>query len=291
MGRIPDLLRRRHGRAAAVLLSILLLAALVMSLWEHLERHFVFFPTPEIEYTPDQVGLAYEDIRFSNQDGRQLHGWYIEGKGPITLLWFHGNGGNISHRVDEMALLHRWLGVNVFIFDYQGYGRSEGQPSEQATYRDARAALEYLRSRPDINRNGIVYFGRSLGAAVAVELAVAHPPLGLVLVGSFTSLADMARVHYPLLPARLLVRGRYDSLARIARVDRPVIIFHGDHDTTVPLSQGQKLFDLAGDPKELHILAGAGHNDTYVKGGNAYWDPLARFLAGLSPGTPGGKLE
>ena len=289
MGTVSKLLGTRPRRVAVALLSILIAAALVMGFWEHLERHFVFFPTSEIEYTPDQVGLAYEDVRFSTEDGRQLHGWYIAGRGPTTILWFHGNGGNISHRVDELALVHHRLGVNVFIFDYQGYGRSEGRPSERATYQDARAALEYLHSRPDVDTGKIVYFGRSLGAAVVVELAVAHPPLGLVLVGSFASLADMARVHYPFLPAGLLVRDRYDSLARIARVDRPVIMFHGDQDATVPLSQAQKLFDAAGEPKELHVLAGAGHNDTYSTGGSAYWEALSRFLDGLIPGTPGSK--
>ncbi len=259
-----------------------------MSFWEHLERHFVFFPTTEIERTPAQLGLEYEEVWFSNREGRQLHGWYVPSESPITWLWFHGNGGNISHRVEELALVHHRLGVNVFIFDYQGYGRSEGLPSEQGTYRDSRAALEYLNSRPDVAQDKIVYFGRSLGAAIAVELAGPHPPLGLALVAPFASLADMARLHYPLLPARLLVRDRYNSLDPIRRVQRPLIVLHGEQDTTVPFSQGEKLFQAANHPKELHPLSGAGHNDTYLTGGEPYWEALSRFLSGLTPGAPGG---
>lgn len=256
-----------------------------MAFWENLERHFVFFPTAEIQQTPAQVGLEFEEVRFSNGYGRQLHGWYVPGDGNITWLWFHGNGGNIGHRVEELALVHHRLGVNVFIFDYQGYGNSEGRPSEQGTYRDARAALRYLQSRHDVDPEKIVYFGRSLGAAVAVKLAVSHPPLGLVLVAPFASLADMARVHYPYLPARLLVGERYNSLAQIRQLQHPLLIVHGDRDTTVPLSQGEKLFHAASNPKEMLVLPGAGHNDTYLIGGSVYWEALSRFLCGLSPGT------
>ena len=258
-----------------------------MSFWEHLERHFVFFPTAEIERTPAQLCLEYEEVWFSNREGRQLHGWYIPSESPITWLWFHGNGGNISHRVEELALVHHRLDVNVFIFDYQGYGRSEGLPSEQGTYRDSRAGLEYLNSRPDVAQDKIVYFGRSLGAAIAVELAGPHPPLGLALVAPFASLADMARLHYPLLPARLLVRNRYNSLDHIRRVQRPLIVLHGEQDTTVPFSQGEELFQAANYPKELHPLPGAGHNDTFLTGGEPYWEALSRFLNSLTPGAPG----
>jgi fermentation-respiration switch protein FrsA (DUF1100 family) len=199
----------------------------------------------------------------------------------VTWLWFHGNGGNISHRVDEMALIQQRLGVNLFIFDYQGYGRSEGRPTEQGTYRDARAALEYLQNRPDVAADRIVYFGRSLGAAVAVELATSQPPLGMVLVSPFTSVGDMARLTIRLLPVHWLVENRYDSLARIGRVDRPLLILHGDQDQTVPVSQGRKLFEAANSPKQFRLLAGAGHNDTYSTGRAEYWDALTEFTEAL----------
>jgi uncharacterized protein len=261
---------------------LLLLVGILVVLWTQLERIFVFFPTPEIIYTPAQTGLEYEDVYFTTADGQQLHGWFVPGNTNITLLWFHGNGGNISHRVPETAQIHYRLGVNVFIFDYRGYGRSKGIPSEQGTYRDSRAALVYLQGRADVNPENIVYFGRSLGAAVAVELAAHQPPLGLVLVAPFVSLSDMARILYRLPVVPWLVRDRYDSLAYINRTHRPLLILHGDQDTIVPISQGRKLFDAANEPKQFQPLYGAGHDDTYIAGGAAYWDTLSEFLDELS---------
>ena len=204
-------------------------------------------------------------------------------------LWFHGNGGDLGHRAEEMALFHHQVGASVFIFDYQGYGNSEGQPSEQATYLDARAARDYLEGRPDARGKRIVYFGRSLGAAVAVELAVERPPAGLVLVSPFTSLRDMARLSHPLLPFAAWAAGdRYDSAARIGRIQRPVLIMHGEHDEIVPVQQGKALFQAANDPSTFRLLPGAGHNDTYHAGGPAYWEHLKEFLDSLpdQPANP-----
>jgi fermentation-respiration switch protein FrsA (DUF1100 family) len=253
-----------------------------VGLWTRLERLFVFFPASELPYTPDQLGLEFEDVYFTTEDGLKLNGWFVPGASDTTLLWFHGNAGNIGHRVEEMALFHRRLGVNLFIFDYRGYGRSEGKPSEQGIYRDARAALHYLEGRADVVPDKIIYFGRSLGAAVAVELAVARPPLALVLVAPFTSLGDMAQVAYPHLPLRWLLEDRYNSLALLPRIHRPLLIMHGDQDKIVPLSQSERLLQAANSPKHLQVLPGAGHNDTYFAAGNVYWDTLREFLEPLS---------
>ena len=274
---------RRLGRlGAAVVIGIALgTAVLAVIIWTQIEKRFLFFPTQEIAYTPGQAGLDYEEAFFFTQDGLRLHGWYVPGRTDVTWLWFHGNGGNISHRVDEMALIQQRLGVNQFIFDYQGYGKSEGRPTEKGTYRDARAALDYLHNRPDVEKDRIVYFGRSLGAAVAVELATSQPPLGMVLVSPFTSVGAMARLTMPFLPLHWLVGNRYDSLARIGRVDPPLLILHGDQDQTVPVAQGRKLFEAANSPKQFRLLAGAGHNDTYSAGGAEYWDALTEFTAAL----------
>ncbi len=267
---------------AKILIGLTLLCLLaVLLFWPHIEKRLVFFPTAEISQTPAAVGLAYEEVFFSTGDGLRLHGWFVPGSGDVTWVWFHGNGGNISHRVEELDSLRRKLEINQFIFDYRGYGRSEGTPSEEGTYQDARAVLAYLHSRPDVAAGKIVYFGRSLGAAVAVELATSYPPLGLVLVAAFTSVEDMAQLMFPYLPVRFMVKGHYDSLRRIRQVRSPLLVMHGNLDTTVPLSQGEKLFRAANAPKRFHLLTGVGHNDTY-RAGQGYWETLDEFLAYLS---------
>ena len=263
---------------------ILGLVVVAFVFWSQLEKRYIFFPSAAIEQTPGDFGIEYEEVFFTTRDGLNLHGWYLPGTGDVTWLWFHGNGGNISHRVEELALFRHRLGVNQFIFDYRGYGRSSGTPSEKGTYQDSRAALEYLTSRSDLAPEKIVYFGRSLGAAVAVELAASREPLGLVLVAPFSSISDMAKVAFPFTPFHLLVRGRYDSITTIRQIHRPVLILHGDQDATVPLSQGKKLFEAANQPKRFQLLPRTAHNDTYSAGGGSYWDTLNEFLASLKDG-------
>ncbi len=274
--------------AAAIILALVVLA---VTLWTQLEQRFIFFPSSDIVSTPNQVGLAYEDVFFTTSDGLRLHAWYIPGTTDITLLWFHGNGGNISRRVDDLAMFHHRLGVNLMIIDYRGYGRSEGRPSVQGTHRDARAALVHLQGRPGVSPDRIVYFGRSLGTAVAVELAVAHPPMALILVSPFASLKDMAHVAFPRLPVGWLVGNKYDSLTSLAKVHRPLLILHGDQDETVPISQGEKLFRVANPPKRFQVLSGAGHNDPLGSSGTDHWDALEEFLAELTAGEPGVEID
>jgi len=174
-----------------------------------MEYHFVYFPEREIVLTPESYGLRYEDVELRPSDGVKLHGWYVPGEpGRPVVLFFHGNAGNISHRVENIAFLHR-LGLGVMIFDYRGYGRSEGVASEAGITLDARAALAWLEER-GLPPGRLIYFGRSLGAAVAVQLASEVSPAGLVLETPFTSLRDLGRLHYPLLhiPLGWLVRDR-----------------------------------------------------------------------------------
>ena len=285
--------RRRLSPAARLVVAssigvILGLAVIMGLLWTQFESRYIFFPTRELEADPSLAALAYEEVAFATENRRTLHGWFIpgtpEGNG-ITWLWLHGNGGNISHRVDELAMIHQRLGVNILIFDYQGYGRSEGKPTEQGTYQDARAALGYLATRPDVDAGKVVYFGRSLGSAGALNLAVEMPPLGLILVSPFSSVEDMARLSYPFLPVGWLTRGRYDSLSRIQLFRQPVLIVHGLLDELVPVAQGIKLFDAANEPKRFQALPEAAHNDTETKGGSEYWDAMERFMADLDKAT------
>ncbi len=254
-------------------------------LWSLVERRFVFFPTQEVECTPDQLGIAYEDVYFDTSDGVRLNGWFVHGRTGLTWLCFHGNGGNIGHRAAEIALLHHNLGMNLLIFDYRGYGRSLSTPSEQGTYLDARAALNYLRSRPDVDGKRIVYFAHSLGTAVAVELAAAEAPLGLILVSPIASVQSMARIAFPSLPTGWLTRDKYNSLARIGSIEAPLLIVHGEQDALVPVSQGEELFRAANEPKLLQLLAKTGHNDVWETGGETYWGALESFTAELESGA------
>jgi uncharacterized protein len=249
------------------------------------ERYVIYAPTRTIEATPQSEGLAYEDVWFTASDGVTLHGWLVPAPGArLTLLWFHGNAGNISHRVNNIKYLHRLLGINVFIFDYRGYGRSEGgmfDLSEQATYRDAEGAVAHLQSRRDLADTKLVYFGRSLGAAVAVDIARRQPPAGLILETAFTCIRDMARIVVPYWPFPGLLQTKYDSLRKIREIRIPLLILHGDHDELVPYEQARRLFDAANEPRTFYTIHGAHHNDTYIVGGQPYFEAWARFLRTL----------
>ena len=254
---------------------------------------FFYWPNTRT-YDPPRSGWPdHTRIRFPSTDGTELTGWFFPPSGAArngTVIHYHGSNGNIAYTARNLL----WLveeGYGLFAFDYRGYGRSPGTPSEQGTYLDSRAGLEYLLSRPDVAPEKIVYFGRSLGAAVAVELAANKEPLALVLVAPFSSIADMAKVAFPFMPFHLLVRGRYDSVARIRGIYRPVLILHGDQDSTVPLYQGQKLFEAANQPKRFKLLPGTAHNDTYIAGGGNYWDTLDEFLASLGESSSGSSPD
>jgi uncharacterized protein len=254
-----------------------------------LEKYLIFVPERAIEMTPQSEGLAYEDIRFPAKDGVELHGWLVPATDArFTLVWFHGNAGNIGHRVDNIKYLHRSLGrpllPNIFIFDYRGYGRSAGSLSdlsEEATYRDAEGALAYLRGRQDLAQTRLVYFGRSLGSAIAVEMARQHAPAGLILETPFTSIQDMARVALPFLPVGAWLRTRYNSLGKIPEIRVPLLVLHGNRDEVVPYEQGRRLFEAANEPKTFFTIHGARHNDTYIVGDRPYFDAWARFLGSL----------
>ena len=249
---------------------------------EPLEKRFIFFPDKTIVETPREWGMAHEEVYFDTEDGLRLNGWWIPGAGsPVTLLWFHGNAGNISHRLENIKLRHDRLGINLFIFDYREYGRSEGEVSEEGTYRDGSAAVRYLRTRSDLDPARIVFLGESLGSAVAVEMAIRHGCAGLVLESPFLSIPEMARVSFPFLPLGPFLRTTYDTLSKIGKVRAPVLIVHGEDDEIVPLQHGRRLFEAAPEPKEFYIVKGAHHNDLYLVGGTAYLEALGRFLGRL----------
>jgi fermentation-respiration switch protein FrsA (DUF1100 family) len=250
-----------------------------------MEEKFIFFPVAGIDRTPRDVGLAFDDVLFTAADGIRLNGWLVRRPGArTTLLWLHGNAGNISHRLENMRLLHDKVGVNLFIIDYRGYGRSEGTVSEEGTYRDAEAALRYLRTREGIDAQGIVLFGQSLGAAVAVELAGREDCMALILEAPFASIREMARVALPFLPLGPLLRTRYDAVEKIKSVRAPVLVLHGDQDEVVPFEQGKKVFAAAPPPKEFYTIRGAHHNDTFIVGGDGYYATLKDFIERAATG-------
>ncbi|MFQ5914490.1 MAG: alpha/beta hydrolase [Nitrospinota bacterium] len=253
------------------------------------EHFFIYFPTREIFLTPAALGVPFEEVRFAAADGVSLHGWFVparEGNGESssppapTLVWFHGNGGNLSHRVENIAVLREKVRASIFIFDYRGYGLSEGSTSEEGTYRDAEGAVRYLLSRKDVDAGRLVLFGRSLGGSVAVEEALRQPPAGLILESPFTSIADMARHHY-FLPLGPLLKTKYDTLSKITKIRAPVLILHGDRDAIVPLRMGKAVFQAAPEPKDFYVIKGADHNDTYVSGGEPYFLRLKTFVEHL----------
>jgi fermentation-respiration switch protein FrsA (DUF1100 family) len=244
-----------------------------------LEQMFLYFPDKALVMTPATVRLEYEDVSFGAEDGTRLHGWYLSGEpGKPVLVFCHGNAGNISHRVDNLRLLRR-LGLAVFIISYRGYGRSEGTPSEKGTYSDMRGALAWLKGR-GWSADRMIYFGRSVGAGVALQLALEQPPGALVLESPFTSIPAMGRLHYPLLwrLAGWALDARYDNLAKIGQLRSPLLVFHGERDEIVPHRMGMELFDRAPQPKSFHSIAGAGHNDTYDVGGAPYWQRWREFV-------------
>lgn len=274
----------RDRRTFPVLILTLFLAGGCV---EALENRLIFFPDKRIEATPRDWGLAYEEISFKTQDGLSLHGWWIPGTGsPLTILWFHGNGGNISYRLDNIKRRHDLLGTNIFIFDYRGYGRSEGRASEEGTYIDGDAAIAYLRSRADVDPARIVFLGESLGSAVAVEMATRHTCAALILEAPFLSIPEMAKVSFPFLPIGSLLQTRYDTLSKIGQVGVPLLIAHGENDEIVPFRHGQRLFEAASEPKELYVIKRARHNDLYLIGGQAYLETLDRFLGRIIRDRP-----
>ena len=273
----------RVFRSAGLLLAIVVAFGVVARYTNLVERYLIFFPEKEIFQEPASRGLDFEDVYFEASDGVRLHGWYVPGPGESTLVWFHGNAGNISNRVDNIAELHDRLGVNVFIFDYRGYGRSEGTPSEEGTYLDGDAAMSYLGSREGVDRGKIVLFGRSLGCAVAAEMATRHEAYAVILESAFTSVPAMAGRVYPFLPGiglltRTFVKTKYDTLSKLKDIRAPIMLLHGDRDGIVPNDMGVELFEAANPPKRFYTIEGADHNDTYLVGGRAYYEALGSFL-------------
>lgn len=259
--------------AAAVIVMVLLFALLLV-----FQRRFIYFPDP---YTP---ALSGEQVSFVSDDGPRLSGTFVPASGTptgVTVLVLNGNAGHRGYRAPLASALSR-AGFAVLLFDYRGYGGSEGSASEVGLLRDAHAAAAYLATRSDVEGRRIAYFGESLGAAVAVALALERPPLALVLRSPFTSLADMAALHYPFLPLRPFLVDRYPALDQIGRVAAPVLVMAGAADRIVPPENSRRLFAAAREPKRFVLVAGADHNDPELLAGRELVEEFSRFIAAAS---------
>ncbi|MDT8376878.1 MAG: alpha/beta hydrolase [Mariprofundaceae bacterium] len=273
------------GRFPATLASVLLSTMAFMTGWMLMfEDQYIYYPTREIYDTPKAAGLEFQDIHLTADDGTALHGWLIpHPEARFTLLHFHGNAGNISHRLHLYKQWHR-MGLSVFAIDYRGYGKSEGAPSEAGFYNDARAAWKELVGRQEIPASRIIVAGRSLGCAVAAKLATETTPAALVLETPFTNIPDMAAEHYPwIVPVRLLVKTQFDTLDLIKNVHAPAMVVSAGEDEIVPAAMSKKIHAAANEPRQFVTLSG-NHNDFDISSSTAYATAWQQWLNRLDGG-------
>ena len=245
---------------------------------KYFERKGIYHPSKEIELTPIDIGLKYNDVFFNTDDGLKLNGWFIPVENPRgTLLFCHGNAGNISHRIEIIKVFNK-LDLNVFIFDYRGYGRSQGNPTEDGLYRDALAAYKYLLSRKNIDKDSIVIYGKSIGANVCIDLASKVKAGVLISESGFSSAYDMARKLFPYFPVKRIITIKYDALTKIKNIPIPKLIIHSKDDEIVPFELGKKLFEAASPPKEFYQIQG-GHNEAFFIAREEYTVRIDNFLS------------
>ena len=259
-----------------VTVAVVLIAYLLLRRFEWRQ---VYYPSRSMENTPLDAGMEFEEITFVTQDDCELHGWWIPAEGAAgSLIFCHGNGGNLSGRIHFLHALHG-LGLNVFAFDYRGYGKSRGYPSEKGTYLDALAAYEVVRNKHgDKEEPPVLVFGRSLGGAVAAELVLRRKAKAIVLESTFTSIGDMAERQFPGIPLRHFLSIKYDTLSKMPRIKIPTLIAHGKNDSLVPVEMGRQLAELAGGAV-TYIETDTGHNDVHWETNPAYWEQLKQFVA------------
>jgi fermentation-respiration switch protein FrsA (DUF1100 family) len=260
-----------------ILIIVVLGTAVLKALFIILEQKSLYHPYKEIPGTPRNLGIDYEDVNFKTSDGQTLNGWFIPVKSTeVTVLYCHGNAGNIYHRLHKVKFFHE-MGVNFFIFDYRGYGKSTGSPSEKGLDKDAQAAYDYLASRSDVDKRKIVVYGKSLGGPVAAGLCNSRQACALILEGSFATVAQRAQQIYPFLPMKLLISQKYDTVFKVKNLRIPKLIAHGRQDEVIRFRHGEILFSAAAEPKQFLPFNG-GHNDDVYVTSPAYKDDLSKFF-------------
>ena len=267
---------------ALLKIILLIVCAIVacMVLLVSCEKKIIYYPHkyPTGNWNAQSFGIEVEDVFFKSLDGISLHGWYVPTDEPqATLLWFHGNAGNITHRIENILLL-KPLKLSIFIFDYRGYGRSRGKPDELGLYKDSLAAYDFLIREKKVAIETLFLFGRSLGGVCAVEVASKRPATGLILESTFTSAQDMVKNMFPILPLGQFIKSRFNAIETIATVRIPKLFLHGTDDEIVPYLLGRRLYNAAPQPKQFYDIQGSRHNDTYIMGGEPYIDRIGQFL-------------
>lgn len=263
---------------AAVLIGLCLGYLLITVFAYFFQDRMVYHPDRKIVNTPEDIGLPFEEITLRTRDGVNISAWFIPARHERGVVLFcHGNAGNISHRLDSIRIFHD-LNLEVFIFDYRGYGKSEGSPTEKGTYLDAEAAWDYLVHVRNVRPENIILFGRSLGSAVAAEIALTREAGALILESAFTSIPDLGGDLYPYLPVKLISRFEYATVDKVNRIDIPKLIIHSDRDEIIPYNHGITLFEKANGPKKFLCISG-GHNEGFLMSGSVYRDGIGEFIA------------
>ncbi len=244
-----------------------------------LESFFVFQPSPWEDRNWSQAsGLPIEEIWLPVDEAVTVFGWFINaGPSSPVILWCHGNAGNVSHRIENIRQLYQ-RGISVFIFDYRGYGRSTGVPSEAGLYQDALVSYDYLIHQRRVSPNRLILFGRSLGSCIAGEVAVQRLSAGLIVEGAFPSIQSMSDHHYFGLPARWVMDVEFNFIQKVRALVIPLLVIHGERDSVVPIGLGRQVFDAADEPKQWYVVLGAEHNNVPFVGGEPYFQHIHAFL-------------
>ncbi len=267
-------LKRMLSTIIVIIITVWFALAIVIYIFQ---ARFVYFPDKTLTYSPTDAGMEFEDVFLTTRDNVSIHAWYVPKAGSgKTLLFLHGNAGNISHRLDSLLIFHE-LGLSVLIIDYRGYGLSDGNPHEAGTYADAEAAWEYLISERNLSAQDIIIFGRSLGGGIASWLAIRNTPAVLILESTFTSITEMGAHIYPYLPVKWLSQIHYPNIERINQVRSPVLLIHSEDDELIPYQHGRRLYQQANSPKSFLQLSG-GHNDGFLVSKEAYISGLQAFI-------------
>jgi fermentation-respiration switch protein FrsA (DUF1100 family) len=269
------MMRNRRGGFLLKLVLVLIVLKILVVL---LEPHAAFFPSHGVQRTPRDLGLAFQDLHLQTADGQTIHAWWLPHDRPrAAIVYFHGNGGNLSLWLDAYGALHE-QGWSVLAFDYRGYGASTGTPSERGLYRDTDAVLTHFNASLRTPGVPVIYWGRSLGGTPAAYAAAKHAPAGVILEGAFPSMVSLFGRNPLMLALSVFSAYSFPTARYLREYTGRVLVVHGEADSVIPFRQGQKLFDAIQSPKQFHRIPGGDHNDFHPTGVAEYWAPIKRFV-------------